>query len=360
MRRRPVAGLFVGMKGPVRDALDFILPRWGRIARDWRRLLRRLQLSRAEYEALSRLDLRALCRHLKAEEYDAFRGAAYREGRTLALRGVPEEDTIMAVGFCLESCLSFRRESLVDRKMLALARVMSAIQRLILIGYSAGRAAGGRADDQERYRLSRDLHDEVGADLVVLKLNIERIGMSLGKGNVMEILPKLGAAQALISRAIESIRRLTLDLGPAMLEQLGFMPAVRTYARQFAARTGIRVEVHEGRLPDTVPLSHETALYRVLRGALSNVVKHSRARNVKCTVSAMRNSVLVMVIEDDGVGFDVRSLLPERAFGLTAMRDRIQSLGGRVHIESRRARSHGRRSGTRIEIDLPLRSGQES
>ncbi len=360
MRRRPVAGLFIGMKGPVREALDLILPRWDRIAREWRRLLRGLELSRAEYDVLARLNLRALCRHLKAEDYDAFRGAAYREGRTLALQGVPEEDTIMAIGFCLESCLAFRRSGAVDRKVLALVRIMSAIQRLILSGYGAGRAAGGRADDQERYRLSRDLHDEVGADLVLLKLNIERIGMNLGKGNLTEIAPKLEEAQGLISRAIESIRRLTLDLGPAMLEQLGFIPAVRTYARQFTARTGISVEVQEGQLPDMIPLSHETALYRVLRGALSNVAKHSRAKNVKCTVGGMRNSVLVMVIEDDGVGFDVAGLLPELAFGLTAMRDRIQSLGGRIHIDSRPARPRGRRSGTRIEIDLPLPSGQES
>ena len=359
-RRRPVAELFVGLKGSLREALDFILPHSGRIARDWRRLLRRLEPSRAEYEVLARMDLRALCRHLKAEDYDAFRGAAYQEGRTLALHGVPEEDTIMAVGFYLESCLALPRGAVVDRKALALVRVMSAIQRLLLSGYSAGRAAGGRAEDQERYRLSRDLHDEVGADLVVLKLYIEMIGMNLGKGNLLEIAHKLEEAQSLISRAIESIRRLTLDLGPAMLEQLGFMPAVRTYARQYAARTGISVVVQEGQLPDKIPLSHETALYRVLRGALSNVAKHSRAKNVKFSVGSMRNSVLVMVIEDDGVGFEVASLRPERAFGLTAMRDRIQSLGGRVHIESRPARPQGRRSGTRIEIDLPLPTGQES
>jgi signal transduction histidine kinase len=359
MKRRPAAGLFTGMKRPVREALDLILPRWGRIAREWRQMLRQLELSRAEYDVLARLNLRALSRHLKAGEYDAFRGTAYREGRTLALQGVPEEDTIMAIGFFLESCLASRRSPIADRKMLALVRVVSAIQRLILSGYSAGRAAGGRADDRERYRLSRDLHDEVGADLVLLKLCVEMIAMNLAKGNLREIAPKLGEAQALISRAIESIRRLTLDLGPAMLEQLGFMPAVRTYARQFSARTGIPVEVQERQLPDRIPLSHETALYRVLRGALSNVAEHACATKVKCAVGGMRNSVVVMVIEDDGVGFDVQSLLPERAFGLTAMRDRIQSLSGRIHIDSRRAGPYGRRSGTRIEIDLPLLSGPE-
>jgi signal transduction histidine kinase len=317
-----------------------------------------LEPSREVYEALSRVDLGGSYRHLRARDYDAFRGAVYRQGRALALRGVPQEDAVMAVGFHLESSLSLLGAT-VDPKALALVRLTSATQRLLLTGYSADRAAGGRADDKERYRLSRDLHDEVGGDLVVLKLYMEMIGMKLGKGDLAEIGPKLEEAKALISRLIESVRRLTIDLGPAVLEQVGFMPAVRTYARQYAARTGIEVHVQEGELPDTIPPSHQTALYRVLQGALSNVAKHARAKNVKITVGGVRRAVLVMIIEDDGVGFDVSALRPDRAFGLTAIRERIQSLGGRVHIESRPARPRGGRSGTRIEIDVPLRRDEE-
>jgi signal transduction histidine kinase len=132
------------------------------------------------------------------------------------------------------------------------------------------------------------------------------------------------------------------------------MSAIRTYARQYAARTGVEVKVVEGRMPKRIPPTHQTALYRVLQGALSNVAKHARATKVKVTVGSVRDRVMVMVIEDNGVGFDPMGLRPERAFGLTAMRDRIGSLGGRAHIDSRPARLHGRRSGTRIEIDLPL------
>jgi signal transduction histidine kinase len=360
MRRRPVAGLFVGIKASLKQALDLLQPKSSRIAREWRRLLRQLEPTRTEYEVLAHMDLRGLYRLVRAEDFDAFRGVAFQQGRTLALQGVPAEDAVTALGFYLESCLASLSKDEIDSKALALVRLVSVQQRLILTGYAAGRAAGGRADDRERYRLSRDLHDEIGADLVLLKLYLEMIGMKLEKGNLAEIASKLDDARALISRTLESVRRLTLDLGPAIVEQFGFMPAVRIYARQYAARTGVEVKVHQARLPKKIPPTHETALYRVLQGALSNVAKHARATKVDITVGGVRDRVLVMVIEDDGVGFDPVALRPERAFGLTAIRDRIGSLGGRSHIDSRPAGLHGRRSGTRIEIDLPLPRERES
>jgi signal transduction histidine kinase len=149
---------------------------------------------------------------------------------------------------------------------------------------------------------------------------------------------------------------LTLDLGPAILEQVGFLPAVRLYSRQFGARTGIKVEVREGDLPAHIPPGHETALYRVVQGALSNVAKHARASHVCLTLGGLRGAVVVLIIEDDGVGFDATRSNSSRSFGLTAMRDRVQSLGGRLHVQSRSAPSAGGGTGTRIEIDLPLKS----
>ena len=104
--------------------------------------------------------------------------------------------------------------------------------------------------------------------------------------------------------------------------------------------------------PGPLPSGHETALYRILQGALSNVLKHASARTVKVTVRARKGPAVAMTIEDDGVGFD--AALPRQAFGLAAMRDRVASLGGRLRVESRPARSGRGRHGTRIEIALPL------
>ncbi len=150
-----------------------------------------------------------------------------------------------------------------------------------------------------------------------------------------------------------------LDLGPAVFDELGFLPAVKSYAAQFSSRTKINVTVQEGYLPDNLPLTHQIALYRLLQGALSNVLKHAHANNVRISLGSMKDSVLIMVVEDDGVGFDPAVRRGRRSFGLTAMRERVQVLGGRIHIESRRAEAPGAKHGTRIEVDLPLPGREE-
>ena len=156
-------------------------------------------------------------------------------------------------------------------------------------------------------------------------------------------------------QVLQSIRRLILDLGPAVLEEVGLPTALRMYAAQFSARTGVRVEVRDAGLPRDLPRTHQTALYRLMQGALSNVLKHAAAGTVRIVVGTMRSAALVMIIEDDGVGFDVSH--PRQAFGLEAMRERIEALGGRFHLDSTPAAPGRRRHGTRIEVDLPMGDG---
>jgi two-component system NarL family sensor kinase len=212
--------------------------------------------------------------------------------------------------------------------------------------------------EQERRRLSHDLHDDIGHDLVMLKLHLEVLTNDVEQGKLSSLRPRLNDARTLISHTIESVRRLVLDLGPAVFDDLGFVPAIKFYTRRFSSTTRIAVTVQEGQLPREVPMSHQTALYRVLQGALSNVVKHAQAKHVKVALAGLKNAVLVMTIEDDGIGFDPDATPLGRRFGLTAIRERIAVLGGKVHVQSWRAGSLGGRHGTRIEIDLPLPGGQ--
>ncbi|MDP9112167.1 MAG: sensor histidine kinase [Acidobacteriota bacterium] len=208
--------------------------------------------------------------------------------------------------------------------------------------------------EEERKRLSRDLHDEVGHDLVLIKLYLEMIALDTKKKDVPGIRPRLNEAIALVSHAIDSVRRLVLDLGPAVFDDLGFLQAVRTYTGQFSSRTKISVQLREGYLPENIPMTHQVALYRLLQGALSNVLKHASAKSVKVSLGCMKNSVLILVIQDDGVGFDTTARPGNGSFGLTAMRERVEVLGGRIHIQSMPAGSPSKIRGTRIEIDLPL------
>jgi signal transduction histidine kinase len=358
LRQPTPAALFADVERPLREALDRLRPRQRGIDAVWRGLLRRLVPSREEYDRLAGLRLRELYNRVRLADYDGYLEGIRRRSTSLAALGVPEDHVLLAVAFYLESCLQQLVGPSLDGKALtsALVRLTAATQRFLLSGYAEGRGRQWRRmDEQERARLSRDLHDEIGADLVVLKLYLEMMGGELAGGQVAQVGPKLAEAEALVTHTLESVRRLVLDLGPAILEQIGFLPSVRLYARQFAARTGLNVEVREGDVAKPIPSGYEIALYRVLQGALSNVVKHARARNVRVAIHSVRGAVLVMTIEDDGVGFDPGRLTGDRAYGLAAMRDRIESLGGRIHVESRSARPGGAGSGTRIEIDLPLK-----
>ena len=209
--------------------------------------------------------------------------------------------------------------------------------------------------EEERKRLSRDLQDEVGHDLVLIKLYLEMIALDTSnKREFQGIRPRLTEAIAIVSHAIDSVRRLVLDLGPAIFDDLGFLPAVRTYTSQFSARTKIAVTLREGYLPENIPMSHQVALYRLLQGALSNVLKHASAKRVNVSLGCMKDSVLILVIQDDGAGFDTGARPGKRSFGLTAMRERVEVLGGRIHIQSMPAGSMSKFRGTRIEVDLPL------
>jgi len=283
---------------------------------------------------------------------DAYRLAIERAARTLMRAGVPEGHAIAAVALYLEACLG-SLDCPADAR--ALVRLTAATQRLVAAGYGEERVAGlRRLDDRERQKISGNLHDEIGADLIVLKLYIEMITLELAKGSAAPVGPKLQEALALIAHAIESVRRLALDLGPACLDSLGFLPALRSFVRQFSLRTGIKVEIGAKAPPVSMPASHETALYRVLRGALSNVAKHSKARHVTVTLRSVGDA-FVMIVEDDGRGFDVRAPRPQRSVGLTAMRERIRRLRGRLLVESRIAGRPGEKSWTRLEVRLPLR-----
>ena len=357
----PEGRLFKGTRPALLRALARLHRATG-LERAWQPLLRRLSPSRKEYEALAGMDL-AGCYRLLSQSGGATKAgrdaadeayglAVDHRARMLMRSGVPEDHAIAAVSLYLEACLAYLRAGTETR---AVVRLTSATQRLLAAGYDEERSARlNRLDDRERQKLSADLHDEVGADLIVLKLYVELIAVKLAKRSSTPLAPKLREALVLIAHAIESVRRLTLDLGPALLD-LGFLPAVRLFVRQFSARTRIKVVLEEeGSACVSMPASHETALYRVLRGSLSNVAKHSHARNVTVTLRGAED-LFVMIIEDDGAGFDLAHQNPDESFGLTAMRERIRGLRGRLHIESRMAGHPRVKSGTRVEVHLPLR-----
>jgi signal transduction histidine kinase len=367
------------IQGPAAEALDFLAAHSQVIFAEWAREVRELGLESDDFLGGHPLNFAQLANFLRASTYPAFRQQIQEFGERLAQRQVELAHTVAAANRLFEICLPYLHRDVPKRAtpLLALARLHALVSLLVTSGHTGQWAAGKKTlveaslsegedrrhgasayvtkvYEQERTRLSQDLHDEVGHDLILIKLYLEMIALEAKKKNLQGIQPRLREAISLVSHAIDSVRRLVLDLGPAVFDELGFLPAVRSYAQQFSSRTKINVSLGEGYMPAEIPMSHQVALYRLLQGALSNVLKHASAKNVKVSLGSMKGSVLIMVIEDDGVGFALGTKERRSSFGLTAMRERAEVLGGRIHIQSTPASAHGKNHGTRIEVDLPL------
>jgi signal transduction histidine kinase len=368
------------IRGPAAEALDALAPHSRELMTRWNHAIRSFGLDASDFADPANQNFGRLAGHLRKMTFASFQAMARERGLRLAERGASLEAVVAALNRLLEICLPYLIRASPNRatRILALARLHALMILTIVAGYTGApmdrketlveasvseaehRSHGAsayvtRVYERERRSLSHDLHDEVGHDLILLKLYLEMISLALKNEAAPRIEPRLNDAISLVSHAIDSVRRLVLDLGPAVFDELGFLPAVKSYADQFSSRTEVQVTVQEGYLPEDVPLTHQIALYRLMQGALSNVLKHSQARNVKISVGSMSDSVLIMVIEDDGVGFDTGARPGRRSFGLTAMRERVEVLGGRIHVESKRANASSKKHGTRIEVDLPLR-----
>jgi signal transduction histidine kinase len=281
-------------------------------------------------------------------------------GESLDRRGVPPVRAMIALSLYLEICCAIL-QNLNSRDIelaIALAHFNAASQSLVIAGYSKQHSTNLlKLVEAERRRLSQDLHDEIGHNLIVLKLYMELMARDYKKGRTEDVVEKLEEAMALVNHSIISVRRLVLDLGPAVLDQLELLASFKVYAGQFAARTGIKVDVLGKDIFD-LPRIQATALFRVLQGALSNVAKHSKAKKVQITANLIKGSIIRMTIEDNGVGFIMRKLQAKETFGLTAMQERVERVGGQFSMKSRQSSSRDRRSGTRIDVELPL-SGTE-
>ncbi|PYQ38281.1 MAG: hypothetical protein DMF77_24565 [Acidobacteria bacterium] len=347
------SALLSEVRGPLSSALETLAVHDRDIQRAWRRKLERLGFTADELDALSALTLPSYLPQIRTGSFEGYALALESAGQALARRGLPETRAMAALAAQLESALPFLVREPVSEPAAALVRFAFAGGLSLTAGYSSARTSSWRSfGEEERHRFSRDLHDEIGHQLVVLKLYLGIISGEMDQAQPAQMREKLDEATGLVGQTIQSVRRLILDLGPVALEGVGFLPAVKLYARQFSARTGVKVLVRTRGRPGPLPSGHETALYRILQGALSNVLKHASARTVKVTVRARKGPAVAMTVEDDGVGFD--AALPRQAFGLAAMRDRVASLGGRLRVESRPARPGPGRHGTRIEIELPL------
>jgi signal transduction histidine kinase len=199
------------------------------------------------------------------------------------------------------------------------------------------------AQELERRRLSRELHDETGQALTSILLGLRALEDTLEGEESRKATAEL---RELVVATLQDVRRLALELRPSALDDFGLVAALEHLTTTFGEQSGIKVDFEaalgEGRLPPEV----ETALYRIVQESLTNIAKHAQARSVSIALTKVDGAVKA-VVEDDGRGFDPAST--DGGFGLVGMGERLALLGGRLRIES----SPG--SGTTIAMDVPLK-----
>jgi signal transduction histidine kinase len=205
-------------------------------------------------------------------------------------------------------------------------------------------------EEVERRRISRELHDEAGQSLLCIRLQMELIEQSLPESE-RETRIKLAEARDLTERTILEMRRLISALSPAVLEQLGLGAALRQLINRFQRlHTTCRVKLQLEKM-GALPQQLETISYRLVQECFNNIGKHSAASLVIISLVSA-DGVLRLVVEDNGVGFNVEEGFKKReSFGLAGMRERVALLGGQFQVESR---TEGTKRGTKISIELPI------
>lgn len=205
------------------------------------------------------------------------------------------------------------------------------------------------AQEGERKRISFELHDELGQSLSVLKLKLRSIERGLADDGAKLRSHGVNVFQD-IDQIIESIRRLTHDLSPALLEDLGLSGALRWLVDEFAKHNNNQVFFAIEDINDFLSSEAQIIIYRIFQEALTNIGKHAGAEQIFVRAEARKGNVS-LIMEDDGKGFDMNEPLSEnpdeRGFGLAAMEERARMLGAALEVQSRPGR------GTRITLTVP-------
>jgi PAS domain S-box-containing protein len=225
----------------------------------------------------------------------------------------------------------------------ALKRSQAEIQSLAL--------AANAAREQEKSRIARELHDELGQALTALKIDVGWLRENGGKPS-QERLDKLAAMQQLLDSTVAAARRISADLRPMMLDDLGLVAACEWLVENFTQRTGIPCELVMGGAELDLADPHATTVFRTLQESLTNAAKHSNAMQVEVALER-EDGEIVLTVSDNGAGYSPDEAHKPGSFGQIGLRERAYHLGGNVTFDSAPGK------GTRVELRIPVPEGSK-
>ena len=211
------------------------------------------------------------------------------------------------------------------------------------------RDLGGRlinAQEDERQRIARDLHDDLSQRLALISVELEMFGQK-PPTQPENIASRMQEISGNVKSLSSEIHRLAYELHPAKLDQLGLAAAARGFCKELAVTHEIAIEFESCDVPRTVPDDVALCLYRILQEALQNVVKHSDATGAKVELTADGRE-LHLIVTDDGHGFDPQTIVANGSLGIVSMRERARMVKGQISLQS----GHGK--GTRIDVRVPI------
>jgi PAS domain S-box-containing protein len=201
--------------------------------------------------------------------------------------------------------------------------------------------------EEERTRVAREIHDELGQALTALKLDLSWIQSRTPASSAMR--KKMKGMIAQVDATIECVRRISSELRPAILDDLGLIPAIEWQVAEFRKRTRIRTELAANAEGLSLPMEASAAVFRVVQEALTNVMRHADASKVRVEI-LLKDRALLISIADNGNGMSRKREMDLKSLGIVGMRERIARLGGDFNIFS------GPGQGTRIDIVIPTRN----
>lgn len=201
--------------------------------------------------------------------------------------------------------------------------------------------------EEERAHIAREIHDELGQQLTVLKMDVSWINKRINDSADDMTKDKMRELLSMLDDTVKTVRRISSELRPSLLDDLGLMAAMEWQLKEFEKRSGIKTQIES---PDSdIKLSNhvKTALFRIFQESLTNVARHSKAKHVVVSLD-VRPEMFTLSIEDDGQGFDKSQLAEKKTLGILGMTERTTMIGGTYEIVSSPV------SGTRVSVSVPV------
>ena len=205
-----------------------------------------------------------------------------------------------------------------------------------------------RVREEERIHIAREIHDELGQQLTVLKMDIAWLNKKIDKKDI-QVKERINELLSVVDNTVKTVRRISTELRPSILDDLGLFAALDWQCTEFEKRTGIKTSFLSGAENIKLPAEISTGLFRIFQESLTNVARHAGATKMSTKLD-IENGEILLTIKDNGKGFLITGIENKKTLGILGMRERVSLMGGEFKLFSIPGK------GTEIKVSVPVSS----